>query len=34
MLGLGLQLGYGDIKHLDSVFMQGTESKEDNCLWA
>lgn len=34
MLGMGLQLGYGDIKHLERVFMEGTESKTDICLWA
>lgn len=33
MLGMGLQLRYVDIKHLDSVFMQGTGSKRDMCLW-
>lgn len=34
MLGVGLQLGYGDIKHLDSVFLCRAESKRDICLWA
>lgn len=34
MLEMGLQLRYVDIKHLDSVFMQGTESKREIYLWA
>lgn len=30
---MGLRLGCGDIRHLDTVFYTGTESKKDICLW-